>query len=491
MYSRAEKAMDTWAQRGLISESGKAFLIATLDPFHDAQIENLTGYPDIETSPSLVRMIKQSMTITKPSGMAAGNWDCQIVAWPWMKQMGFSECEFRSNNRLYGTLSPVQPLGGLQAFAVPSGTDFDLNLATVVQAGSLQLQDEILQGSNRLIGAGYEVHDTTAEIYKQGAVCNYMMHNVPKDSSLFIAQATSNPPPTANYIGNVFSGTSFRNIPKNTAEALLIPGSNEWAAKDGVYAVCRFAGVENPPYTVDYNLPVLFEVDDIPSSPTAPNGYPTYPNTSQIIFPTKAMDVNLGNTPAWKSFPIHTSGSIFTGLNENTALRVNFNCIIENFPGPRDTKDLSIARPSASFDPRTLEIYSHTLCHAPVAVPVGENPLGEWFMDVVGKVANFLKPMGGIPGALGTAAGYVADSMKPFLTTPSGSNPPRTKQNRAKALPAPERAIQPLVKPTKTYSQKQWQDFTPAQRKQAKSQYDVKIVPVMNSKQSGQARAKK
>jgi hypothetical protein len=64
MWSRAEKVMETWAERGVITDSGKAFLIATLDPFHDAQIQNLAGYPDIEVSPSLVRMVKQSLTLT-------------------------------------------------------------------------------------------------------------------------------------------------------------------------------------------------------------------------------------------------------------------------------------------------------------------------------------------------------------------------------------------------------------------------------------------
>ncbi len=471
--------METWAQRGLISESGKAFLVATLDPFHDSQIEHLCGYPDIETSPSIVRMVKQSVTITKPAGMPAGNWDCQIVCWPWMKKMSFSECEFRANNRLYGTFSPVQPLGGLQALAVPSSDgSFDLNNANVVEAASLTLADDILQGSNRLIGAGYEVHDTTAELYKQGAVCNYMMHNVPKDASLFVALGTANAPPTANYIANAFNGTSFRSIPRNTAEALLIPGSNEWAAKDGVYSVCRFAGVENPPFTVDYNLPVLFETDDIPSSRgSGPNFYPDYPNTSQVIFPTKALDTNLGQSPAWKSFPIHTSGSIFTGLAESASLRLNFNCIVENFPGPRDTKDLSIARPSASFDPRCLEIYSHTLCHAPVAVPVGENPLGEWFMDVVSKVGNFLGNMPGIPGLIGKAAAGISETMKPFMTSPSGQNAPIQRQPRPqKAIQAAPRAIQPVNKPKKSVTQKYWSGLTPAQRKEQRAEYNITII---------------
>lgn len=478
MYSRAEKAMETWADRGLITQSGKAFLVATLDPFHDSQIPELMGYPDIETSPSLVRMVKQSVTITKPAGMPPGNWDCQVVCWPWMKTMNFVQTSQRTNNMIVSIDGAVQPLGGLQAFACPSSVgSFDLNAPTTVQAGVLQISDEILQGSNRLIGAGYEIHDTTADIYKQGAICNYMMHNVPKDASLFVRPFSTLPPPQANPIASCFSGTSFRSIPRNTAEALLIPGSNEWAAKDGVYAVCRFAGVENPPYTVDYNLPVLFETDDIPSSrsSTVVTAPPTFPNTSQIIIPNHALDPTSPTSPAWKSFPIHTSGSILTGLNEFTTLRVNFNVIIENFPGPRDTKDLSIATPSASFDPRTLEIYSHTLCHAPVAVPVGENPLGEWFMDVVGKVGNFLKVLPGpIPSTIGTGMSYIADTMKPFMTTPSGSNQKVRNKPKRKAAPA----IQPKAKATKSFTQTEWQACTPAERKQYRSEYRINILPV-------------
>ena len=162
-YSRAEKAMETWKDRGLISPEGKAFLVASLDPFHDAQIENLAGYPDIETSPSLVRMIKQSITVTMPAfSPAPASWDMQVVVWPWSKRMPFVETSSRLNNLIQAINGPTQPIGGLQIFAVPSGTPFDLNGPGVVQAGCLELSDEILQGSNRLIGAGYEIHDTTA-----------------------------------------------------------------------------------------------------------------------------------------------------------------------------------------------------------------------------------------------------------------------------------------------------------------------------------------
>lgn len=472
MYARAEKAMDSWTDRGLITPEGKAFLIATLDPFHDSQIPELKGYPDIESSPSIVRMIKQSITISKDPSMPAGNWDCQIVAWPWMKRMPFVQATARVNNRI-SAQQAIQDLGGLQVLQVPSSSgNFDLNLGAVVSTGGLELSDEILQGSNRLIGAGYEVHNTTADIYKQGSVCNYMMHNVPKDSSIFTKDA-GNIPPTPSPIYSCFSGTSFRSLPRTTAEAMLIPGSREWAAADGCYSVCRFAGVENPPFTVDYNLPVLFEEDDIPSVKIALNTV-SFPNTSAILFPAGAMNptASYSQVPAWKSFPIHTSGSIFTGLSDQTTLRLNFNVILESFPGPRDVKDLSIATPSPAFDPRTLEIYSHTLCSAPVSVPVAENPLGEWFTDVIGKVGNFLATsVNPIAATIGTGMGYLSSSMKPFMTTPSGVQAPRPK---IKAQPL--KAIGGPAKATKTYQSSVWASMSDDQRRQAQSNYTIKLV---------------
>jgi hypothetical protein len=465
-YSRAEKLMDTWAQRGLISEEGKAYLTVALDPFHDSQIEKLVGYPDIEVSPSLVRMVKKSITVTKPAGLPAGDWNCQVIQWPWMKQMPFRESTTRQNNQIFGD-APVQNLGGLQILCCGSADpgQFDINNAAMIRFGALELEDEILQGSNRLLSAGYEVHNTTAEIYKQGAVCNYMMHNVPKDASLF----TRNQAVAPFAILQAFNGTSFRTIPRDTAQALLIPGSNEWGAEDGVYSVARFAGVDNPPFTVDYNLPVLFEVDDLPSNDTT-----TYPNTSQVVFPANAMSGTVSSVPAWKSFPIHTNGSILTGLSENTSLRINWNVVIESFPGPRDVKDLSIATPSASFDPRALEIYSHTLGSAPVAVPVGENPLGEWFMDMVGKVGNFLGNVPGPVGLIGKGVGVIADSMKGYMTTPSGNQVSTTPKKAV--VPKATRATQPTRKTIKTFGQRDWQALTPAQRKKLKNEYDIKIV---------------
>jgi len=456
--------METWATRGLISEEGKAFLVATLDPFHDSQIPHLAGYPDIEVSPSLVRMIKKSVTITKSPGLGAGDWSCQITQWPWMKNMPMRTSTLRQNNQIF-TDNGIQPLGGLQILQclTSDANGFDLQSAGVVSFGALELDDDFLQGSNRLISAGYEVHNTTAEIYKQGAVCNYLMHNVPKDASLF----TKNQSVAPYAILQAFNGTSFRSCPRTTAEALLIPGSNEWNAADGVLSVARFAGVDNPPFTVDYNLPVLFEFDDLPSTVAA-----TYPNTSAIVFPANAMTGTISSVPAWKSFPIHTNGSIFTGLSDQTSLRLNWVVIIESFPGPRDVKDLTLATPSAGFDPRVLEIYSHTLATAPVAVPVGENPLGEWFMDMVGKVGNFLGNVPGPVGLIGKGVGVIADSMKGFMTTPSGQQV-QTKPNRV--VPKP-RAIQASTRAVKTFTNQEWQAMTPAQRKSMRSQYDVRVV---------------
>jgi hypothetical protein len=486
MFSRAEKAMENWTQRGLITPEGKDFLVATLDPFHDSQLQNLAGYPDIEVSPSVVRMVKQSMTISKSAALPAGDWDCQIVQWPWLKRMPFAQSTARINNAV-STWAVVQPLGGLQVIECPTAVgSFDLNLPTTISFGGLEVQDDMLQGSNRLIGMGFEAHNTTADIYKQGSCLSYMMHNVPKDASLFTQDVTiPGLVPSRSCISAAFNGTSFRGLPRTTAEALLIPGTTEWKASEGTYAVGRFAGVDNPPFTVDYNLPVLFEFDDLPSTSVA-----AYPNTSQIVFPQNAfINPALGGTgsqvPAWKSFPIHTSGAIFTGLSDQTSIRLNWNVIIESFPSPRDAKDLTIATPSASFDPRTLEIYSHTLGHAPVAVPVAENPLGEWFMNIAQKIGDTLGKIPGPVGMIGQGASAVAGLVKDYLTSPSGQNvvsrAQKPKNQKQKQLPAPQkRANQPLIEgppliPPRTFTNQQWTKLTKAQRNAARQRGGVII----------------
>lgn len=458
--------MESWAQRGLLSDEGKDWLVAALDPFHDSQLQHLAGYPDVETSASVVRLVKQSTTVSVDPSIT-GNWDCLVVQWPWMEQHPFNMTTARSNNQI-STSTGIQPLGGLQVFQIPSGTvgGFDLSNPLVISSNAIVLSNLVQQGSTRMIGAGFEIHNTTAEIAKQGAICNFMMHNVPRDASLFTAEI---PVGGTNVITNAFNGTCFRAPPRTTQEALLIPGSNEWAAKDGVYATCRFQGVDNPPYTVDYNLPVLFDTDDFPGPPGT--------NTSSFFYPAEAMSVGTSACPGFKCFPIHTSGCILTGLSNTTSFRLNSNVFIEAFPGPRQQLDLSIATPSAAFDPRALEIYSHTLGHAPVAVPVGENPLGEWFMDMVGKVGNFLSNVPGPVGIVAKGAQAVAETFKPFMTSPSGTNQNNSKQARA---PNPKRQALPAPRPTKpvrTITQGEWNAMTPQARSSFHDFYKLNIVP--------------
>ena len=446
-FNKAEKVMENWASRGIVTEAGKNFLVCALDPFHDTQLKTIEGWPDVETSPSVCRLIKQSITITKDPSLPSGNWDFMVVFWPWFKKQNFVFTTARNNNAIT-TAGAMQPLGGLQVFQVPSGQDFDMQNSAMVASQVIELADDVLQGSNRLIGAGYEIHNTTAEIQKQGAICNFLMHNVPKDASTFVKTANIS---GSAVVTNIFNGTSFRAPPRNTKEALLLPGSVEWKAAEGCYTVARFAGVDNPPYTVDYNMPVLYEVDDVPG--------PLGTNTSQICFPADALSTGTAQLPAWKSFPIHTSGSIVTGQSDTCSFRLNFNAIVESFPSPRDTKDLTIARPSASFDPNALAIYSHALSSCPVSVPVNENPLGEWFMDVVGQIGKFLSPMGGIPGAIGTVAGLVHDNMKNFNTTPSGKN-------------TQGKVDKPLI----TVTKQEWSSKTASERKGMLAQYKVLYI---------------
>lgn len=58
-----------------------------------------------------------------------------------------------------------------------------------------------------------------------------------------------------------------------------------------------------------------------------------------------------------------------------------------------------------------LEIYTRSVCELPVAVPVDENPLGEWFNDVLDTVSEWAPKIGGVIGGHGATLGNVLGNL--------------------------------------------------------------------------------
>lgn len=394
-----------------LSPSGKDFLLAALDPMHDNQLKDLSGWPDVETAASIVRCIKQSKTITCPSRIT-GNWDAYVVQLPFQNSLQFISAT-RSNNILncgtYNSPPSTAPvIGGLSVWCVAAGAavDYSANPDYVIT-----FSDTYNKGAQRLLGLGFEFVNTTSDLNRQGQVAVWRQPNQfldPTTATLYAVSAS----PTVSF--TVAASTILiSSPPKSFASAMLIPGTRQWKAADGCYVVVPHVGQDNPPLLPDVTLPVISTAE---TADTAYSWLSTCPtNSVNQLVPAPYLNVGSGYAvlPMMRTFPIHLCGAIFTGLSNTSTLTMTQNCYLETFPTTSEPDILVLATPSAEYDPVALQLYSHALTSLPVGVPAFENGIGDWFADVVSTVTDFLTPGAlalGMPGlsALSAGAGRMA-----------------------------------------------------------------------------------
>lgn len=430
--TRGERILEMMSKRGAITETGKDFLIAAVDPMHDKQLASLEGWPDVETSGSIVRCIKQSIPLASP--FPTGNWDAQIFLWPWLEELPFDK-HGRNNNTIQGNpLLGSQLFGGVQVFATQ--TDFS-NLAGLGYK-TVTLDPTYTSGASRVIGLGIEVTNTTASLYKQGQVTVYRQsqsHNEPSTYNLL-------PDSPATRIATSFSGQFIRRPPETLAEAMLIPGSRNWKAEDGCYLVAPFVGQDNPPCLVDYNQPVIY-ASTAGEDLTSPVGG----NTVDLwipVFNSNGATQPAGQFPV-RLYDLHSPGCIFSGLSQQTTLTLTVNVYVETFPTPAERDILVLATPSAAYDPVALELFSQALGSLPVGVPADMNGLGDWFAGVVSDFSKMISPVataigGPMLGEVARGVGAVADH---YRTPPTPQTRPavRNKQKKPGPPPLPPRPV--------------------------------------------------
>lgn len=426
---RAQDQLHKLVDGKVLSPSGYDFLISALDPMHDLQLKNLQGWPDLETAPSVVRCVKQSLTIKAPIDIT-GNWDCLIANWPWMDNKQFRLMTHNNNTIGSAASGGSFPLGGVQAWYNASGVPMTISSGSI---GQVLLPDGYATGMSRIVGQGIEVINSTAEIYKQGQV------------TVFRLPQPTRAPQTLSYCKDLgtaitpqpISAVPVRFPPQSQAEAMILSGSRQWKASEGCYLVTAFSGEVNPATMVEYVQPMMSDTDPAidPNDQTA------------VFFPDKsgASIVN----PAclmWKGtklYPLHTSGAFFTGLSKETTLTITVNTYVETFPAPDDVL-APLARPSAEYDPEALKVFSHALNSLPVGVPADMNGFGDWFAGVVSKVADWVSPaLSAIPHPLAQGLSFGARAAKTLADDYLAANSP---QSRPRLKAPPTQAKQPAGK---------------------------------------------
>lgn len=392
--TRGEQYLNKITNDGLISEQGRDWLIVKLDAFHDKQLRNLAGAPDAQTGSSVVRCVKQSITIQVPNGVV-GNWDCHVVQWPWLtcNQSVTGTGNFAVSPRSGQVLTPTTlstiaagRVGGLQIFYVPSGQTLQITqpLGSTQLIGQLNIPQAYTTGVTRLLSMGFEVHNTTSQLNVQGACCTYrQMSNDNTNISWTIFDTDL----SGNSAFTTFSGPLVNYPPDTLQDAMLLPGSRQWEAKEGCYCMAAFFSAEDRATAVEPTCPVIGGADVTDNEGVI--------NTSSVNMPIPGPTVGASGTramPSFRVFNVHQSGAIFTGLSNETTLTINWNVFLETFPDPSQAEILPLATPSGEYDPDALDLYTRIISDMPVGVPVKENGLGDWFLGAISDAAKAIGP---------------------------------------------------------------------------------------------------
>ena len=437
-----------------ITDEGCDWLKFALDPFHDLQLDNLKGYPDVNTEPTVIVKVRQAAEISAPAGLSdlpgSPNWDCHIALSPidWAKPNGNV---FQNGTALvpgYNCAGKILPQGDDGATPLPAGNISTIGGSSGVSVtsrldglvinsvpaglpnggdmtftpghcpntagGGYAVQNIVLDnyldfdetdlGVYRIVYSGFEVVNTTAQIYKQGAVTVYEYgHSYETSQVAGLGDFSSNPPDIRH---QSYATNTFRCPPNTIAEAKIMPGSHTWAAQDGCYCTGKFLG-DNPfqaatmrNYVVQQNQGKAGTASGyIPTATANDVGSFVSPGLvgdsyTQVIGPSVGPSKAAYNAaPATHFSRMSTAGAYFTGLSPQTTLFVTWRVGLERLPAANKPTFLALAQPSATFDPNALLLYNLIANHLPPGCPQGWNDLGKWFNTIATVAKNV------IPGA--------------------------------------------------------------------------------------------
>jgi len=412
--ARSDAVIDSTLTRAGCSADGAAWVKCALNPYSD-QAERLVGYPDDCMADSVPQIIRQSIQIAAPQSITGSAlWDCHIVQLPWRNAFPTVQLAPAVPVNVGSRTSQVFPdvntfsvsttginatCGGLTIMAGPAGTAFSLYSVnnwsptlgftpsvTNYQA-YLALSDVFTSGICRVVGSGWEVHNTTSDLNKQGTVTVYRQP-IPNQTMVSTVNACA----SGNTIGlfNNYSATALYtpHPPVTLADAMLYPNTKQWEAKDGVYAVDMIHDTDIKPQGPLFTVPVI-----VGSNSATPGVY-----TFQTAYPAIDNSINNAGQPIGQPDVFWTqmeqTGAWFTGLSASTTLTINLVTIIERFPTIGDDPNLLVvASPSCKEDRLALRVYADTVRLLPIAVPVAQNGFGDWIKNAASTVYKVVAPM--------------------------------------------------------------------------------------------------
>jgi len=405
---RSEAILNRLVTAGEISEAGKQWLIAAFDPYHDGPID-CSGYPDSNGQNSVVQCVTKTVTITSGS---SSNWDCHIVDFPFLgpdtsvKPFYFA---YTAPGDSTGAVTPGAfsqangtilncPMGGFVTMNFETSAN-NVNVFSNTnisgEVNTLNIPFEYLQNPYRIIAKGWEIYNTSTELYKGGSILTYNqpVSNYQTASTVQVAGLET------PYYGYV-SACLMQIPPKTLGEAMLLTGSRQWEAKEGAYVIPKIHSRDIPTNLGNYVQPLYYSNTPGDTNWIAPGFNANTPFNG--LFPANMN---------WTEFD--QAGVIVSGLVPEAALTLNVRWFIETFPTSGSVLQ-TLARPSPLLDPNAMNLYAELSHRSPISVEVKYNGFGDWFNEAVSAVQSVAMPVMKtmLPGGVGKLAGAMAGAKK-------------------------------------------------------------------------------
>jgi hypothetical protein len=404
--SHSEAKLNATAHAAGITPDGTDWLSYVLDPFKDSE-RDAKGFPDMVQSRSVIQIVPQTISIGAPTSVT-GTWDANVTLSPQVSSVTMLNFPASPSRNILNTnyaAPTTRTFGGLEIRSAAAGTA--LTPSTITNNVPLPAS-YFPQGNIRVIGMAMEIHNTTADINKQGSVCVYRDQAPSVDSSFsgFYASVGVATAAFANFGSVELQQTPT--VPESLASARILGNAKQWEAEKGCYVVATLANDRNRPLAADtlQVMPVMYD--------EAGNVW-SIPNLTTLLYTTgpSISSPNPTNPPLFT--PFNLSGAYFTGLSNQTTLTIDVKWIVEKFPNHDNTNLVVLAKKSPMFDPLALEMYARIADALPAGVPVCENAIGDW-IETIADLASDV----GIPFAGPISKGV--KFLKPAINALAGNN---------------------------------------------------------------------
>jgi hypothetical protein len=427
-YTRAAKIdrgqlIEKAIRQRTLTPEGADWLTLRLDPYHDFN-KPVSGYPDADSYDTIVSAQNYELNVTKPAG-ALGDWDAHIFTLPITYAL-FNNGTIANYNF---TAATQYNLSLVNIAKDDAGGNLFIDTNPMASAnfscGQVALFDEVEEGLSRVIGLGIEIIDTTAEVYKQGALTAYRMPTQRAELGTIgwlNAAGTFQAQPVV---------TSISAPPSTVTEAVRYRSTVQWHAKEGAYMSVGQNGIENP-----FSNPVVSGVV-ITSSGTITAGQAVVTRSTETTALQAPPLLTTCISSRHKTVNVTQSGIFLTGLANAATFKIRVRVYVERAPLRNDTSLIPLASPSAPFDPVTLALYSQLVTELPICVPVAFNAKGDWWKWVLRIMSKVLPVAGGLLTPIFPQAGPIGAA----LGAASAQAPPPSQLVKKKPVNQPKKQM--------------------------------------------------